>query len=165
MPESSAESVDDRCHDEVVALHRFFEDWFNGRFPAPEAAASGGSETDPFDRFRGVLAEGFEIIFPNGQMIGRDAILKSVHDTCGVNLRTGTPIRIWIDGFRSRPIDQGHQLVTYQEWQQTEGAPRGRRVTAVMRRQDEAPNGVEWLHVHEVWLPGTATPSASPGKQ
>lgn len=136
--------MDDRCHEEVVQLHRFFQDWFNGTLDKTD---------ENFRRFGEVVAEEFQIILPNGEMTDREDILVRVRDAHGGNAASGTPIRIWIDAFRSRPIDAGLQLVTYQEWQQTDADPRGRRSTAVMRARPGTPNGVEWLHVHEVWLP------------
>jgi hypothetical protein len=33
-----------------------------------------------------------------------------------------------------------------------EGESRGRLSTALFRERDDTPNGVEWLHVHEVWI-------------
>ena len=136
--------MDDRCREEVVQLHRFFQDWFNGTLDKTD---------ENFRRFGDVVADGFQIILPNGELTDREEILERVRQAHGVNTVSGTPIRIWIDGYRSRPIDEALQLVTYQEWQQTDGEPRGRRSTAVMRDKPGTPNRVEWLHVHEVWLP------------
>lgn len=142
-----SESMDDRCRGEVYDLHQFFQDWFNARIEPTDGN---------FDRFEGVLAPGFQIVFPNGQIIDRDALTARVRAAHGANVRSGAPIRIWIDAYRSRPIEEGLQLVTYQEWQQTVGPPRGRRATAVMRHREGRPRNVEWLHVHEVWLPDSA---------
>ena len=138
------ETMDDLCRREVTELYKFFEDWFNGRIELTE---------EGFSRLRDVVADGFQIVFPNGQMIDRDDLLNRVRAAHGTE-----PLRIWIEGYRSRAIDEGLQLTTYQEWQSTDGPPRGRRVTAVLRRKPGARNGVEWLHVHEVWLPDAATP-------
>ncbi len=141
--------MDDLCRREVTELYQFFEDWFNGRIELTD---------EGFSRLRDVVADGFQIVFPNGQMIDRDDLLERVRSAHGTDGRTGPPLRIWVDGYRSRAIDEGLQLTTYQEWHLTEGAPRGRRVTAELRRRPGARNGVEWLHVHEVWLPDAATP-------
>lgn len=41
-------------------------------------------------------------------------------------------------------------VATYEEWQGGEGrAARGRLSTVVFTRDDDAPNGLVWRHVHE----------------
>jgi hypothetical protein len=61
--------------------------------------------------------------------------------------------RIWIEDFQLRSVHDGVAVVTYVEWQEVGGQKRGRLSTAVLRARDDARNGVEWLHVHETWLP------------
>jgi hypothetical protein len=145
------ETMDDLCRREVIELYQFFQDWFNGKIELTD---------EGFSRLRDVVADGFQIIFPNGQIVDRADLLERVRAAHGTDAVVGPPLRIWVDGYRSRAIDEGLQLVTYQEWHQDEGAPRGRRVTAVLRRRSGARNGVEWLHVHEVWLPDNTAPSS-----
>lgn len=41
---------------------------------------------------------------------------------------------------------------TYEEWQDTGQGERGRISSVLFRRRERAPNGVEWLHVHETWI-------------
>ncbi|MFQ5701579.1 MAG: hypothetical protein ACE5HU_07030 [Acidobacteriota bacterium] len=132
------------CRAEVIQLHRFFEDWFNGRLEPTE---------ENFRRFSSVIAEGFQIVLPNGQKIDRAGILSRVRAAHGAHAPRGPAIQIWIDAYRCRRLDESLRLVTYQEWQKVEGPPRGRFATAVLRRKKSAPHGVEWLHVNEVWLP------------
>jgi hypothetical protein len=47
-------------------------------------------------------------------------------------------------------------LVTYEEWQQSGDQTTARLSTALFRDKPDAPNGLEWLHVHETWLPDRA---------
>jgi hypothetical protein len=44
-------------------------------------------------------------------------------------------------------------LVTYEEWQHLSGTASGRISSAWFRARSDTPHGVEWLHVHETWLP------------
>ena len=61
--------------------------------------------------------------------------------------------RIWIENISARPIAGGQALVVYEEWQDSGDGPRGRLSTALLKTQENSPNGLEWLHVHETWLP------------
>ena len=46
-------------------------------------------------------------------------------------------------------------LLRYQEWQERDGRSTGRLSSAVFRDRHDAPNAVEWLHLHETWLPNS----------
>ena len=63
------------------------------------------------------------------------------------------PFRIWIESFQPRLVAGNLALVTYEEWQEVEGRVTGRLSSALFREMETAPKGVEWLHVHETWLP------------
>ncbi len=60
--------------------------------------------------------------------------------------------RIWIENFRLHRLAEDFALVTYEEWQEVGGEVRGRLSTAFFGRREGTPNGVVWLHLHEVWL-------------
>lgn len=137
-----AEPMDERCRSEVIQLHQFFEGWSTGKLDPSD---------ENFRRFAEVVAVGFEIISPDGQLMKRDQILSRVRDSHG-SRKNGT-FRIWIENYRSRLIVNGVQLVTYEEWQETDGEQRGRLSSAIFQHEPDAPNGVVWLHVHETWLP------------
>lgn len=62
--------MDSRCRAEVVELHQFFEDWFVGNL-------SGDAS---FERLSRVIADGFEIISPEGRKSSREAILDGVRN-------------------------------------------------------------------------------------
>ena len=96
------------------------------------------------------MAEGFEIISPNGGRMTRAEILNRVRGGHGAD--QGKGFRVWIENYQSRPLTDGFLLVTYEEWQEQDGEKRGRVSTAVFRKSSDAPNGVVWLHVHETWL-------------
>lgn len=132
------------CEKEVLELHQFFEDWFNGRLDNSEAE---------FARFDGVMAEDFEIINPEGQKSSRADIIARLQGAHGLQANATPPMRIWIENLRSRPAPGGAQLVTYEEWQETGAVTRGRLSSALFSPSAQAPNGVQWHHVHETWLP------------
>lgn len=137
-------NMDSACRTEVVELHRFFEDWFAGRIANDEGELA---------RFGGVLAAGFEIITPEGELRSRQDILEAVRGGHGANRDPGERFRIWIEEYRGRALSADVHVCTYQEWQEKPGLLRARLSTALFRRRAATPNGVEWVHVHEVWLP------------
>lgn len=144
--EGASASFDERCRREVEDLHHFFEDWFNGKVENTDGA---------YARFADVLAEGFVIVSPNGQLQDRQAVIDGLRSAYAPE---GTePVRIWVEGFELRrriPTEAGDvAVVTYEEWIQRGENRRGRVSTAILRQREGTPNGIEWLHVHETWLP------------
>ncbi len=132
------------CAREIEVLHNFFGQWFRAELPATDAA---------FARFERVLANDFSLIGPDGEEIGRREILERVRSAHGSWREQG--FEVWIEDIRPRQAPDGHCLMTYQEWQQGEEATKVRISTVLFRARATAPNGVEWLHLHETWLPGT----------
>ncbi len=140
--DAPSNDMDSRCREEVFELHQFFEDWFGGVL---------GNRDDSFARFSGVVAEDFEIISPEGKLSTREELQSGLRSAHGMRSEDG--MRIWIENYRSRSLSDDVQLVTYEEWQRISGATRARLSTAIFRRAPSTPNGVEWVRVHEVWLP------------
>lgn len=130
------------CKNEIVELHRFFEEWFKGLLPnSPENLA----------RFTSVLGREFEIIDPDGERTDRETLCANMikaHGSC-----SNTPFRIWVENIRLRSVEPNVHLATYQEWQQTGMDKKGRLSSVVFRKAAHLPNQVEWAHIHEVWLP------------
>ena len=139
-------NMEEHCRQEILDLHRFFAAWFNGEI----------ENTDKhFERVAGVLDAAFEIVAPDGRLIGRDALLEGLrqaHDG-----RAGSGFRIWIENQNIRILADGLGLVTYEEWQESGDEIRGRVSTALLAADEEAPNGVRWLYLHETWLPAPST--------
>lgn len=135
--------MDERCRREVGELHEFFQGWFNGVLE---------DSGEAFGRMADVMGEGFELIGPDGRRRGREVLLGDVRGAHGMARGESPPMRIRIEELRGRPLADDLYLVTYEEWQARRGQERGRLSTAVFRRREGTPNGVEWLHVHEVWL-------------
>ncbi len=143
-PPPSSHPMDARCRQEVLELHRFFEDWFR-------ADMAGGEEA--LKRFSEVLDPAFEIIFPDGRRMGRAAIVEQIRGAYGSRPRKELPFHIRIDHLRARPLAEGVELVTYEEWMRIEGHWDGRLSSALFAPAAGTPNGVRWLHVQETALP------------
>lgn len=141
MHETPTGALRARCEDEVVELHRFFQDWYRGTIDA------GG---EAFARMSDVLAEGFHLIGPDGALVGRGEILAAVR---GAHGSRGSEFTIRTGECRFRAGGRGLGVVTYEEWHEEGHSRRGRISTAVFQDRADAPNGVEWVHVHETWLP------------
>jgi len=127
---------------EIVQLHQFFQDWFNG--------ITDPSEED-FSRLSDVLAEGFMLVSPDGRAIDRQPLLDGLYQA--YNSRKG--MRIWIREVRVLHWFDHLVLATYQEWQEIESQVTARLSSGLFREKAGTPNGLEWLHVHETWLEKT----------
>ena len=135
--------MEEACRQEVVELHQFFQDWFNGILEASD---------ESFARFADVIDEDFVIVQPNGEMTARGPLVDRLRKSHG-SRKEGGQIRIWIENYRLHRSAGDLAVVTYEEWQDLGGEVRGRLSTAVFGRREEMPNGVVWLHLHEVWMP------------
>lgn len=123
---------------EVRELHRFFQNWYRGEL-----------EDEAFQRFSGVIGEGFTINLPDASVLPRETIVEAVRSQKG----SDTDAELWIENVRLVHSEATFLVATYEEWQGREGrAPRGRLSTVVFTRDDDAPNGLVWRHVHETWL-------------
>lgn len=138
----TTEAVTAACTREIEELHAFFGQWFLAELPATDSA---------FARFASVLAEEFSLIGPDGEEVGQKEILERIRTAHGSRKAAG--FEIWIEDARARATTQGHCLMTYQEWQRSAGTTKVRLSTVLMRANKQTPNGVEWLHLHETWLP------------
>ena len=124
---------------EIVRLHDFFVDWFTAVLPNTEEA---------FAQFGDSMAPSFTIIPPSGQTNSRDEILDRLKNAHG----RIPNIRIWIENVEIHQQHGDITIVTYEEWQETEGNITSRLSTVVFKDDAEAPNQLVWLHVHETWL-------------
>lgn len=134
------EALRARCEDEVLELHRFFQAWYRG-----EIAADG----EAFARVSEVLAEGFHRISPEGDLVGRSEVLTAIR---GSHASRSPELVIRIERCQFRAGGRGLGVVTYEEWHEEGDESRGRIATAILQDRADAPQGVEWVHVHETWL-------------
>jgi hypothetical protein len=143
---ASEDSMDDRCRAEVEQLHVFFEAWMSGTLEA---------DPETFRRLSDVLAPEFEMISPYGDRTTRDELVAGLMPAHGIHAGRTRPFRIRIANYRGRSLSKEMHLVTYEEWQVIDGETRGRLSTALLRNREGTPNGVEWVHLHETWMPET----------
>jgi hypothetical protein len=128
------------CITEVRDLHQFFQDWFAGAIAQSE---------ENFTRVTHALNERFVLISPGGALAEYATVIEWLRS--GYGTRPG--FRLWTERITLRHQEGDVALVTYEEWQETDAGVTTRLSSALFRRRDQAPNGVEWLHVHETWLP------------
>jgi hypothetical protein len=133
-----------QCQREVVELHGFLVDWMTGAVPRSAAA---------FARFADVLADGFTLISPRGDITERRALLRELEGVHGAHRTDHVGFRVEVREFRHRRTEGTVCLVTYEEWQHISGSATGRLSSAWFRARSDTPHGVEWLHLHETWLP------------
>lgn len=126
---------------EVVELHRFFQSWFTGAVERSE---------EEYERVVNALADDFLFVTPDGGTADRDGILKQVESSWGAR---PPGFSVWIQQVRVRWASAEVCLLTYEEWQSDVSETRGRLSSALFRKNPEAPLGVEWVHLHETWLP------------
>lgn len=139
--DSTPPQVDDAAvNTEVVALHDFFTAWFRGEHPDTDEAFA------PLPR---ALAEGFVLISPGGTLMARPAILGALR---GAHTSWAENDTIEIRNTQVRQRTGDTIVATYEEWQRKGGVETGRVSTVVFTTQ------LRWLHVHETWLPESATP-------
>lgn len=135
------------CRREVFELHRFFEEWFDGRVADDEAT---------FARVADALGEGFLLVSPDGTREPRERVIGDLRAAYG-RWTEEHPGRIWIEDVEVRYSDPDRALVVYVEWQESGGVTRGRISSALFGRSGDAPNGVVWLHLQETWLSEDST--------
>ena len=135
------------CEKEIPELHEFFQEWFAGRLPANE---------DAFARFARAMGADFQMITPEGERIERGTLLDGLRKAHG----SQPDCLIWVEKVSSRQLAKDLCLVTYEEWQGSGDDARGRLSSALLRRAANAPRAVEWLHLHEVWLPAQTSRQA-----
>ncbi|MGB9359903.1 MAG: hypothetical protein WCC01_15250 [Acidimicrobiia bacterium] len=118
---------------EVRELHAFFGRWYSG-----VAAPSEFSRLD-------VLADSFIMIGPNGRTASVVDVREMIRASYGLR-----PIDFAI---KNVSVRSDAPVGTYEEWQTDSGTTTGRLSTAVMASAPHQPNGLQWVHLHETWLP------------
>lgn len=126
---------------EIERLHQFFIDWFNGVVPKTEEA---------YTPFSSATSGDFNIVTPHGTIIPIAALAESLYGAH--NHRPGLDIKV-----KNMQVQQDMGefcLATYEEWQLEKGNTewKGRTSTALLSRNDSAPAGLMWHHVHETWM-------------
>ena len=144
--QSMSSTLESDVRDEIVALHEFFVGWFSGTLP------KSAFETQFLSRF----SPDFLLIPPAGTLLTLEDFQTGLRAAHGTN----PDFRIAIRNVKLRRVLDSHILATYEEWQRNALAskpPDNARIASVLFNRNQS---LEWLHVHETWLP---EPVASAG--
>lgn len=139
-----------QCRKETEELHAFLQDWLTGSLPRTEQV---------FDRFRSVMSPGLLVISPLGTETPQADLLTEFESIHGVLSHRLNQFRITVENYRCLDLTGDKALVTYEEWHRDDDQVSARVSTVLYGAKPGTPQGVEWLHVHETWLPGLS-PSA-----
>ena len=126
---------------EICQLHAFFTGWYRGTIADTVGA---------FSRVERVLAPEFTLITSDGYTMPREQLLPLLRGEHGKR----PEIEMWVDQIQLRLVSGELVLITYQEHGVTANGARSTLISAVLRRNPDTPNGLEWVHTHEVGLPG-----------
>ncbi|WP_299548844.1 hypothetical protein [uncultured Tateyamaria sp.] len=123
---------------EIVDLHAFFVEWFNGTVDRDQLGP----------RFLSRLDENVVFIPPEGHVL-TGTMLKEGFDR---GHSSNTDFRIQIRDVTIRHKIDDLVMATYTEWQvgATQSEHANARVTSVLMKLT---NPVTWLHIQETWLP------------
>lgn len=138
--------VEQIVREEVEALHEFFVGWFSGSLPESEF------ESQFLQRF----SADFHLIPPAGELLSLEQLSAGLRAAHGSN----PEFRIAIRNVKIRNLSEEHILATYEEWQRNALAsepPDNGRISTVLFNRSEP---LQWLHVHETWLPESVTAAA-----
>lgn len=136
--------MEQQCKKEIIGLHKFFEEWFRAEIENSE---------EKFNRFTNAVGETFQLIIPTGEVVNRKEIIKQIRNNYGRHKDDTFPYRLWIENIECRFIKGNICVMTYEEWGEVNGEKKGRISTAIFQGKNETQNGVEWIHVHETFLP------------
>ncbi len=122
---------------EISELHDFFEKYFKGKIDSN------------IDRFAKVLDRNFELITPSADIVGRNEIIDIIKKSYNTRL----DIKIWTEDVKILKISDEIIGAIYFELQKSNGSEPTKRISSALFRKDEnAPNGLIWIHVHETWM-------------
>lgn len=131
----------EQCEQEIVGLHVFFEQWLRAEIP---------ESYESMKRFTDVTPPGFHLVTTSGNVQAYEEICGMIFDGYG----TRPTMKLWVDNVQLlHTLPDGHYLVSYHELQQYgDGETSVRISTVLLHEKPDAPNGLEWLHVHETWI-------------
>ena len=125
---------------EIRELHAFFRAWYRGAIDDTDEA---------FARVETVLAPEFVLITSDGYTLPRERLLPLLRGEYGRR----PEIEMSVDQVELRLVSGELVLITYREHGVTANGKRSTLISAVLRKNAATPNGLEWVHIHEVRLP------------
>jgi hypothetical protein len=129
-----------RAEREIRDFHRFLTDLFNGDAPGNPALVE--HHLNAFD-------PGFSYITHAGALRSLGDLSRWAANARGSQPGTAIEIRN-VTVRRETPTSV---LLTYEEHQTWTGGDSHRLSSVLFIAKPDAPNGVGWFHLHEVWLP------------
>nr|WP_237534293.1 DUF4440 domain-containing protein [Streptomyces sp. SID3343] len=107
-----------------------------------------GAERDVAE-FARAHAVDFTLTEPGGRTMDRDEVLKMIEGARGA-----VPgLRIAIEDVRVVAADGAFVAAAYRETQtRADGSGDVRAATVVFEREESAPYGLRWRHLHETWV-------------
>jgi len=150
MPFSDSPDLMPAINAEFEDFHGFINEWFRGECP---------KDQDLFEQRHAChLAEGFQIILPDGSLLDRDGLIGLIRGLYGKNPNFKKQIR----NPQLRPMAcEGYLLVNYEEWQREAAnfkpPNHARRVSAVLMTEPGDPVRLKWLQIQETKMPDEAT--------
>jgi hypothetical protein len=118
---------------EVVRLHRFFDDWYNG-LPGLTIA-----------QFEDAMDRRFTIVTPDGDILSHPSIVAAVENGFGKG-----GITIAVENFHVDDLGTA-AVCRYDEIHETPKEVTRRISTAVMVIDQSTRGGYRWISVHETW--------------
>ena len=128
---------------EIRELHAFFRSWYRG---------TTDDSDESFGRIEGVLAPEFTLITADGYVVARDQLLGLLRR----EYATKPDIEMWVENSQLRLATGDIILVNYEEHGTTVSGKKSTLITAVLRKNPQQQNGLEWIHIHESRLPSQA---------
>jgi hypothetical protein len=118
---------------EIVRLHAEFERWLRGESDDPTAIEA-------------VFAPGFTFVSPQGDVLSGTEMRENLREARGAR-----QIRIRVENVVVRSSTADAVVATYEEWHDHAAYTTARQSTAAFERDEAAPAGLRWCHVHETW--------------
>lgn len=132
----SAADLSTGAANEAADLEAFLEEWIRGDHDSDDA----------LERFAAVLAEGFHIVpIPGYPVLDRAGLLGYMLQQRGTDPET---VR-WVENVRIGYVGEGVVVAFYDEWQVRDGERKGSVISATFVEAPDAPNGVQFAHLHE----------------
>ena len=119
----------------AIQSEMFLEAWISGRIERSHGVG----------RFGEVLAPGFHIVGPSGELLSRRELLDYLVEQHGTDPGT----RRWVENPRTWSVGDALAVVLFDERQVRDAQELASRVSILCEAAPSAPDGVRWLHVHE----------------
>ena len=136
-------TLEERCREEVLRLHRLFVVWFNG---------SDADKDGVFQMISNSFASDFHIVAPNGNFSSAKEWMAKLQDSYGVHKESGMTIEIKNSKLLSENRKE-YVIFKYEEWQRIGELETARIASVMFRTFSSGMNGLQWVHVHETWMP------------